>query len=224
MRSAREVEQFASQLAEDDKTPDEAVNYYVGCYEACVPKKFWDVSSEKISHNKAVFNKIVLKYCSHRRKAMRNGWGLIFTGDNGVGKTMFMSFILTQMIKRGCSVYYTTIAGLDKDIKSGFNDPEAARRLDWLLDSNFIAIDELGKEHFKADSFLNMRLEQLLKQRCDDNDPVLLASNLSYNVLCEVYGPSMSSIFDGQYAKASMQPSDFRKIVAENMKRDLGFE
>jgi DNA replication protein DnaC len=201
---------------------DDEFLYYSSCYESCIPRSMWDVSSDTIAHNLPVFRKIVLKYCAKRKKVQKLGWGLMFTGDNGTGKTTFISFVLSQMIRRGCSAYYTTLSQLDKDIKSGFGDKVAERRLDHFLDSDFLAIDELGKEHYKADSFINMRLEMLLKQRCDDGDPTLLGTNLDYNGFCEMYGPSIASIVDGKYVKATMVGGDFRKIQSARVHKELG--
>jgi DNA replication protein DnaC len=153
---------------------------------------------------------------------MRSGYGLLFTGDNGVGKTCFISYILTQMIKRGCSVYYTTLPQLDKDIKRGFNDKEADRRLEQYLGSDFVAVDEIGKEHFKAESFLNTQFELLLKTRHDDGDPTILASNMDYKALAEMYGPSIASMWDGRYVLVPMESGDFRKMLQARTRKDLG--
>lgn len=220
MRLQSDVDAWNEANAPD--MPDDQFLYYSNCYEACLPRTMWGVSSDSITHNLPVFRKIVLKYCAKRKRVQKSGYGLMFTGDNGTGKTTFISFILSQMIRRGCSAYYTTLGQLDKDIKSGFGDKALERRLDRYLDSDFLAIDELGKEHYKSDSFINMRLEMLLKQRCDDGDPTLLGTNLDYSGFCEMYGPSISSITDGKYLKAAMVGGDFRKIQSARISKELG--
>lgn len=221
MRTPDELERFSIQLAQEG-AEDLLASYYGRCYDACIPRLFWDVESSDVTHNTAVFKKVVAKYCAKRKRVMRSGYGLIFTGDNGVGKTMFISYILTQMLKRGCSVYYTTLPQLDLDIKRTFNDKDADRRLGQYLGSDFVAVDELGKEHFKSESYLNTRLELLLKTRHDDGDPTLLASNMDYRALCEMYGPSLASMWDGRYVTTSMESGDFRKTIQAKTKKDLG--
>lgn len=223
MRTLDELERFALQASTESIAP-ELEGYYTHCYEACIPKLFWDVERSDVSHNKAVFDKVVAKYCSRRKKAMRHGYGLLFTGDNGVGKTMFISYILTQMIKRGCSVYYTTLPQLDIDIKRGFNDREMDKRLTQHLGSDFIAVDEIGKEHYKSESYLNTRFELLLKTRHDDGDPTLLASNMDYKALGEMYGASIQSMWDGRYVAVAMESGDFRKTLQARAKTDLGIK
>lgn len=220
MRHPDDIAAFAEANESEFADPNQFL-YYMSCYQACVPKTFWDVSSASVNRNLSTFKK-VLKYCAKRKTAQKNGLGLLFTGDNGTGKSTFVSFVLTQMLRRGCSVYYTTLSGLDKSIKQGFDDKQAARRLDRLLDSDFLAIDELGKEYHRSDSFLNARLEMLLKQRCDDGDPTLLASNMDYAALCTMYGGSIGSILDGKYVKLAMAEGDSRKLQSARISKELG--
>ena len=223
MRSAEEVERFRVELAERFPDDEARASYYADCYEACIPRLFWDITSADVTHNRGQFTKVVMKYCARRKRAQRNGYGLLFTGDNGVGKTTFIAYVLTQMLKRGVSAYYTTIATLDKDIKRTFRDKDAERRLDIALNANFLALDELGKEHFKTDSFLNTQLESILKTRHDDGDPTLLATNLDINAFGDAYGPSVQSMIDGRYTIVFLETGDFRKALAGKMRKDMGF-
>ncbi len=221
MRTLDQLERFGVQLAQE--ASDELIQqYYMRCFESCIPRLFWDIEAAQITHNANVFKRVILKYCAKRKRVMRSGYGLILTGDNGVGKTCFISYILTQMIKRGCSVYYTTLPQLDKDIKRGFQDKEADRRLEQYLGSDFVAVDEIGKEHFKAESFLNTQFELLLKTRHDDGDPTILASNMDYKALGEMYGPSISSMWDGRYVSVPLATGDFRRTLQAKTRKDLG--
>jgi len=223
MRSEREVDAFRAGLIErfgDDG--DKRVAYYTACYEACIPRTFWDVAGADVTYNIDAFKGVILRYTSKWKRALRHGYSMLLVGDNGTGKTMFVSFVLTQMIKRGVTVYYMTLAQLDIDIKRGFKDGNAEARLELLLGADFLAIDEMGKEHFKADSFLTTRLELLLKRRYDDGEPTVLASNLGCQRLVEMYGPTIESMLDGKYATCQLESGDFRKSVRTRMKKDLG--
>ncbi len=222
MRTEEEVNLFRASLVE--RYGDDArVEFYTNCYEACIPKTFWDVASDSIQYNRQVFEQRVLKYTAKMKKVLRRGYSLLFTGDNGAGKTIFMSFILTQAMRRGRSAYYTTLSQLDSDIKRGFKDTQADRRLQYLLEADFIAIDEIGKEHYKADSWLNAQLEQLLKRRYDDGEPVLMATNLSYEAVLVMYGVSIASMLEGRYTKVPLEAGDYRKNSHDRMRADLGF-
>jgi len=222
VRTLDQLERFSVQLAQEAGEDDLIQQYYMRCYEACIPRLFWDIEAGQITHNTGVFKKVVLKYCAKRKRVMRSGYSLILTGDNGVGKTCFISYILTQMLKRGCSVYYTTLPQLDKDIKRGFQDKDSDRRLEQYLGSDFVAVDEIGKEHFKAESFLNTQFELLLKTRHDDGDPTILASNMDYKALSDMYGPSIASMWDGRYVSVPLQSGDFRRTLQAKTRKDLG--
>jgi len=138
--------------------------------------------------------------------------------------TMFISYLLTQMIKRGLTTYYTTLTQLDIDIKMGFRDNDLALRLEYMLESDFVAIDEIGKEAFKTDGYLTTRLEHYLKKRYDDAEPVLLSSNIDIESLCKMYGSTIESMFDGKYRTVSLEPGDFRKSTKAKMKRSMGYK
>jgi hypothetical protein len=138
--------------------------------------------------------------------------------------TLMMSFILTQMIKRDCSVYYMSLAQFDVDLKSGFSDAKRARRLEKLLDCDFLAIDEMGKEHVKDNSYLRSRLELLLKTRFDNGDPTLIGSNLDLDSLEQHYGSSITSMFRGKFNFIPLICPDYRENATKEMKSRMGFE
>jgi DNA replication protein DnaC len=223
MRSEAECDAFematADQLGEDDPR----VGYRSRCYEACIPRTFWNVSGDHVTYNTAVFSAVVVRYRKRLRLALQRGYSLLFVGDNGVGKTMFASYLLTQAIKRGFTAYYTTLTQLDGDIKRGFRDREADQRLQAMLESDFLAIDEVGKERFKLDSFTTSQLESLLKRRYDNGEPVILGSNAAHDDLCKMYGATIESMIDGRYQVVSLEPGDCRRSHKTQMKRAMRF-
>jgi len=223
MRGESEVAQFAASMGEQFGEDDPTGDYYTQCYEAGVPRTFWDIRRDDVRYNVEPFRSVVCRYVARRRRALRHGYSLLLLGDNGCGKTMFMAYVLTQVIRRGNTAYYTTLAQLDVDIKRGFKDGEAEGRLNDLLGSDFVAIDEIGKEHYRADSYLNTRLELLMKQRYDDGEPMLMGTNLDFGTLCEMYGASMTSMWEGKYQRVTLESGDFRRSVSSKMRRDMGY-
>lgn len=225
MRTVEQVDAFQVSMLERYGANDAGVSramYYTRCYEACIPKTFWNVTSQDIRYNVDAFNGCVLHYTARMKLVLRRGYSLLFTGDNGAGKSIFISFILTQAIRRGRTAYYTTLSQLDADIKRGFQDKQADARLVSLLDSDFVAIDEVGKEHYKADGWLMSQLELFLKRRYDDGEPVLLATNLMYPDVTKMYGPSVESMLEGRYTVVPLESGDYRRTVKAKMKQELG--
>lgn len=223
MRSEAECDAFELATTEQLGEDDPRVRYRSACYEACVPRTFWNVSGCDVTYNEGVFQAVVVRYRKRLKRALRAGYSLLFVGDNGVGKTMFTSYLLTQAIKRGFTAYYTTLTQLDADIKRGFRDREADQRLQAMLESDFVAIDEVGKERFKPDSFTSSQFESFLKRRYDDGEPVILGSNAAHDDLCKMYGATVESMIDGRYQVVSLEPGDCRRAHKRQMKRAMRF-
>jgi DNA replication protein DnaC len=195
-------------------------------YEGCIPKDFWKTDEKKIRGNRKVFNDVILKYVNKLSVALSKGYGFVLLGSNGVGKTYFISYVLNEAIKNGRTVYYTTMPQLAHDIKCGFDDKSIQRRLEWYLTSDFVAIDEIGKEKFfKKDqkTFMDTELERMMKRRCDDSLPVILAANMNTEQLMKSYGATIGSIIMGKMKMAVMDGADQRRKLATEMKRKMGY-
>ncbi|KKN67562.1 hypothetical protein LCGC14_0460170 [marine sediment metagenome] len=193
-------------------------------YDACVPKDFWHVEDMEIEHNVEAFETKIIQYCKNFRRVRFRGYGLFLRGDNGVGKTTFVSYVLMRAIRFGWTAYYTTLPKLDYDIKLGFRDDEARQRLEWYLGADFVAIDEVAKERFKGgagDSYTRMQVERILKQRYDDSAPVILATNGTLEDIGEAYGKSITSVISGKYLQVTLDEGDQRERARERMEKAL---
>jgi len=202
-------------------------HFEVEAYEACIPQDFWCTKSEDITHNVKTFNKYVKRYIKRLSVAQRRGYGLLFSGANGVGKSMFISYVLANAIRRGRSAYYTTLVGLDHDLKRGFDEPEARERLEYMLTSDFLGLDEMTKEVFKSidkPTWLRTQVERILKQRFDENRPVLMATNASGTQIAEVYGTTIASLIEGKYKTLFMEPGDVRRTLGKRMTSEMGWD
>lgn len=227
MRSKGELEEYAKKL-KTRNTTEERLRFSIEAYEGCVPLEFWNIKKENVKHNTEVFKEIILKYCKKINVAHKRGYSLCLLGNNGVGKTYFISYILTRAIKKGKTVYYTTLPELEHNIKRGFDDREISRYLEMLLTSDFLAIDEMGKEQRSKKAktvatFMDTQVERILKKRFDDSAPVLLGTNLSTDDLVGVYGSSVASILRGKYQLAQLDGGDYRTVLARRMNEEMGF-
>ena len=197
----------------------------VQAFEACIPRDFWKVKAEHVKHNVEPFKAYIEVYAQQLKLALHKGYGLLLLGANGVGKTMFISYVLMEAIRQGRTSYYTTLPGLDYNLKRGFTNDILKDRLDYMFTSDFVAIDEVGKEHFKGGegSWIKTQMERILKQRFDDSMPVLLATNMDLDGVASAYGPTMMSIFNGKYQQVTMMPGDFRGNLHAKMEKDMGY-
>jgi len=201
------------------------MDFAIAAYEACIPQDFWHIAPPDVTHNRSVFDSSVLPYVAKLKLARRRGYGQIFYGDNGAGKTFFISYVLTQVIKKGGTAYFTTMPDLDHNMKRGFKDKDLENRLEFLLTSDFVAIDELGKERAKADpTFSDGQVERLLKRRLDDAQPMLLGTNMEPGDLAAAYGPTVESMLAGKFQQIIMEPGDFRANLRDRMVKEMGYE
>lgn len=223
MRTEVEVEDFKARAKRD--ADDFTWAKEVGLYRACVPRDFWHVRRDGVTYNTEAFESYVLPYCMRLAQARERGYGLFFEGDNGVGKTMFLSYVLGFAVERGYLAYYTTVLDLDFNLKRGFSDREAMDRMELMLESDFVALDELSKEQFKAgDSWIRTQVERILKRRHDNNQPTLLASNASAKKVGQAYGATVASVLAGKYQHVLFDAGDFRDQLRARMREDMGYE
>lgn len=237
MRSEAEVEDFRLEANEvmsscpkcsGTDAHCECVGRYavqVRAFEAGIPRDHWDFTDSDVVLNREVFDEVVVPYRRKLRTALKHGYGLLLLGDNGVGKTMFLSLVLLKAVRLGFSAFYTTMPQLAHDIKRGFNDRRKQERLEWYLTSDFVAIDEMGKERWRAgDDFMRVEVERILKQRYDDARPTLIATNTDVDGLEAMYGATITSIFHGKYQMAALEPGDYRKVLRERMVKAMSNE
>jgi DNA replication protein DnaC len=222
MRNELEIEEF-KQSVNLKNISEKKKQFKIAAFEGCIPKDFWYVKKENIKYNKIVFKKTVLKYVKNLELAYRKGYGLVFFGNNGTGKTFFMSYILTRAILKNKTVYYTTLPQLSFDIKRGFDDKKISAQVEYMLTSDFVAIDEIGKEQIANSKFMVSQIERILKRRFDDCMPTLLSANIDRKELSEIYGTSVESLLIGKYRMVQFDSGDYRKVLANRMAGDMGF-
>jgi hypothetical protein len=207
-------------------------------FDACIPKKFWYSGRNDVYHNTDIFDEVITPYASPEklRIALEHGVGLFLVGANGVGKTMFGSWILMEIIRRrlAMDVYYTTTFALDRDTKRGFDpDKELGKRLTAKLESlmlrPLVMIDEFGKTQWRSgDSFQRAIIEDWIRAREQLSLPTIIASNSSLETLRKApedggYGETIGSLMDGHYRDVIMEAGDVRAAVGRKAADLLGF-
>lgn len=202
--------------------------YLLACvqYESCIPRDFWDTKASEISHDKAVFRKVIQKYIDKSTSAMRFGYGLVLLGGMGTGKTHFASYVLTEAIKKGRTTYYTTMPQLGYDIKLGFDDRTARSRLMFYWSSDFVMIDDLGKESYrKADnkSFLRSEIERLVRQRRDEAMPMIMTSDMGRGAFLKNYHDLMTPSMLSRMKIVMLKSTNKLPTSTEAMEKQMGY-
>lgn len=224
MRLESDVEEYGARIRLETGG-GQAWTDKVGLYGACIPTDFWHVTDRRVTHNRQVWEDYIQKYAERLEQAFRGGWGLLLEGDNGVGKTMFMSYLLAHAVFAGFSVYYTTVLDLDFNLKRGMSVPEIMERMEEMLGSDFLGLDELSKEQFKGgDSWIRTQVERVLKHRHDNNLPTIVATNADLERIEESYGATVRSVLSGKYQRVLFDDGDFREELRGRMKDEMGYE
>ena len=84
-------------------------------------------------------------------------------------------------------------------------------------------IDEFGAEKNKnASEFMNSEITRIVKDRIDNQMPVLIATNMDVGALERSYGATIASMLQLNET-VYMAPGDYRGELAKKMKKDMGF-
>jgi len=200
-------------------------------YEACIPRDMWNKTKADIYANLENFEAVVEVHSNNLNKALRNGYGYALCGDNGSGKTMFLSWELIEiLLKTPYTVYYTTAPQLAHDHKMGFDDKERRKRLEEYLSRDFVVFDELGKEKYKnGDDYMRTVLELWLRKRNDNSMPILIGSNMDAETLRASpgeggYGETFGSLLDGKFEVVNMDPGDYRVKLGDKVRKEMGYK
>lgn len=223
MRSEDAVEEYVDELRFECGGDRAKLALAARLYSACIPRDFIDVQDGDVIHNRHIWESVILPYCAKANKAREGGYGLYFEGDNGVGKTMFLCYLLTEVIRKGYSGYYTTVLEMDLNLKRGLNDLAAMDRINHLLlYSDFLGLDELTKERSRyEDNWTRTQIERVLKFRHDYGLPTIVVTNANVERIGQVYGASVRSVLRGKYYRAAFLPGDIRKQVHDRMRIDM---
>lgn len=195
-------------------------------FEAGIPSKFVHWNPDTIDTNVDVFEGAIRPWPTETnlRRVFTGsppGYGLYLYGENGTGKSTFLSWILMELIRKTqFSVYYTTTLRLIADFKRTFGKSDhhamLAKRLAAMLARHVVVIDELGKETYRdGDSFSRLELETAFRDREEKGLPLLLGSNKDLEALGLVpsaggYGPTIKSIITGHMLPVALEPGDRR--------------
>ncbi len=135
---------------------------------------------------------------------------LFFTGPTGLGKTFLSSAIAREIIEKGYSVVYDSIANIVGDyenIKFGKGgSEEGLRKYD---DCDLLIIDDLGTELITQ--YSESVLYTLINNRINLKKPMIISSNLDADSLGRFYSQSILSRLSGEFLTMPFTGEDIRQ-------------
>lgn len=164
--------------------------------------KEYDIIKNNLSNKTGLYNHILNDYLDNIDLAYKKGLSFIFYGPNETGKTFSGCHVLAESIFSGYSGYYIDIRDyVNIRNKVYFNNVSQYQDyLNIIEQSDFLVLDELGKESTVSDAFIGT-LEHIIKTRSESNLPTILISNLDIRdkTLEDRYGYSVLNALFEQY-------------------------
>ncbi len=164
----------------------------------------------------------VRKYIDRLDELYVKSVGLYLYGGFGVGKTGLLVEVLKQAIKK-YSVSFLFFPDLIHTLSAfdSVSGEERARVEDLLTTSDFLLLDDIGREYRKeGSSWVGANIDQYFRKRVNNGLPTLMTSNFSLDKAREFYGESILSVFRGSLIPIKVEGRDFREIEGD-MKRGL---
>lgn len=193
------------------KTADQAIR-------AGIPKGYWDVHSFDFSgiRNRLTMDSIQ-RYTRHLKEARNHGLSLFLAGDVDAGKTTAGCYIAIEALAGGWSVFYVVMERLASWWRQGvtMNGSDRAKiEADLRLiefGTDFLIIDELGKESGKDGSYVRSRLDALLRGRVANGLPFVCISQMNLPDIQGKYGGPLASLLTERVKHLNFMTERFRQ-------------
>ena len=125
---------------------------------------------------------------------------IVFSGTNSTGKTFTGCYLLAKAIENGNKGFYINVKELYRIYNDAHykDDQEAVDKYQHIVSSNFLVVDELGKENI-TDSTIGF-LEEFIKARNGLNSTTIFITNIRMQQ--KVQGGRQVSEFKTRYGNS----------------------
>lgn len=134
-----------------------------------------------------------------------DGRGIYFSGKCGAGKTMLMSIIANELIKRGRSVIFVTVPQLIQSLKEAIDDPKRSPQslLDALCEVEVLFLDDFLAN--RTTSYVSEQLGILFNARYEHARLTFVTSNYAPHQLESRLRAGSASDEDAEYMEMNMR-------------------
>ena len=119
------------------------------------------------------------RYAEDFAKYKASGWGLIFVGEVGRGKTYYACAVANKLLRKGYTVKFTNINDIIALTSKGCIPLSCV--IDGLCENDLIIIDDFGAE--EASDRMQARTFQIINTLTERKKPLIITSNISANEL-----------------------------------------
>ena len=152
---------------------------------AWIPVAYWQLGLDELTVS-LKYKELIRTFLRNYRQALSEGLGLLFLGNNGIGKTTLMAEVGKHLATVDLRVRYFTVQQYMNDKFS--EEPINLQEYDVLL------VDELDKAYAKPGSdWLSKTFEELTRQILSNNKVVVMAANANAEEIKRLFGNSTFS-------------------------------
>lgn len=189
-------------------------SYLCRLIEAEIPKDYWWLTIDELEVDEDYLS-LVRWFSLRLVKAVSNGMGILFMGENGIGKTSMQCAIGKEAIVQGMTVKYYT-AQQYIEAKKSKND-------EWIVDAEsaqVILLDELDKVYIsKGSDFVKKTLEEYLRRMTSEGKCMVICTNGDSDYLKKTFGDSTMSALSRHLRFLGVSGEDYgEKLQARWMK------
>lgn len=169
-----------------------------------IPQRFWGhaLDDYETPPGEEQARDAVKDYVANIESHLSDGIGMALTGSPGLGKTMLMSIIGMAAHDKGYSVFYMPMARYIRNLlnliawsgKEELEDEFATITRVMLKVRNktqFLLLDDVGKEHQTHTRFTEDEFDYLVRQRYDLALPTIITSNVAVSEWSSRYTSAM---------------------------------
>jgi DNA replication protein DnaC len=151
------------------------------------------------------------------------GFGLILHGPYGTGKTMLVNLAAKDLLRLGYGVYATTFPAMVDMFTKGWGDNAEKERFERkIIDSDFLVLDDIGKEFRSKTNLAESTFDHILRQRAVNLRPTVLTTNMSEDELAYGYGAAIFSLLRERSDSHEMTGEDWRSEAHERSLSEIG--
>ncbi|ETP71327.1 DNA replication protein [Lachnospiraceae bacterium JC7] len=140
----------------------------------------------------------------------KKGGSIMFTGSTGTGKTFLINCVAKALMDSFHSVIYLTSTDLFESFSRAMkkDDEDQQEIQDAILNCDLLVIDDLGTE--LNNSYTTSKLFYVLNQRMVFHKSVIISTNLSLNMIRDLYTERISSRIISDYYIIPLYGNDQR--------------
>lgn len=189
---------------------------------ANIGQDYWEVDFSNYKGPKDPM-KLSKQYLMKLEEMKEKGIGILYVGPNGPGKTTLAMIVLKYLVRARWNVFATSLGELVEVIQQSWKGTDLQKQNAIALQSrcrttDFLLIDDVGKEHRGQSGFVQTVFDNLIRYRVQHRLPTFLTTNLTKTELEGTYGESVMSLLEGKLLPVVVNGKDHRR---EELKREI---